>query len=138
MVFLDFNGRKKPEFNTLTNSLSGNITSKVEKINMKILKPAVPLIANQKATYNAMIFENGQWLGTDQFPSQVMFEWTLIKTDEFGFPLALKVLGTGNAITFKVPENYQDYRLLLNAISENGNQVQTTMTTLNIPLVLPE
>jgi len=60
------------------------------------------------------------------------FEWSLIKNDSYGNPLAIKTLGSGTSIKLKVPEHHHKYQLHLSITKDQ--HVMTTTTSLNTPL----
>ncbi|WP_299156580.1 glycosyltransferase [uncultured Christiangramia sp.] len=129
---LDFKGRKKSDFNTVHGIWNQNSPAQTD-LSIRILKPAVPIIANETVTFNAMLFSDSYWVSVTEANKTYNFEWTLLKFDSYSNPLALRVLGSGPKISFSIPEEYQEYKLLLTVVS--GNEVITsTITKLNTPL----
>lgn len=108
---LDFNGQKKLDYIKIEDDW-GNQSNNTVFEELKILKPAVPLVANLEVTYYALFNHNGRWKYFEDEESALL-EWALVKTDDQGRYLALKKLGVGTEISFKVPENYQNYELIL-------------------------
>ncbi len=135
---LDFEGRKKENFKNLSNYWNNELTNIENEIKIKILKPAVPLIPSEKVTYQAMLFAKDQWFYGSKIEMDYLYEWTLIKTDTFNNPLALKKLGTSPELSLKVPNNYEFYRLLLTVKSPSEDYVMRTITKLNTPLIYAE
>ena len=79
-----------------------------------------------------MVYHNDQWLHAEQMKEEIYeFEWSLIKTDEFGNPIALKIIGKGPELKLEIPENYENYRLLLTAIPEGSEFATQHFTQLN-------
>lgn len=62
-----------------------------------------------------------------------IFEWALIKSDEFGNPIAIKKLGTGFYKDVIIPQNYEDYRLMLTAINKKTRLSQNDISVLSTP-----
>lgn len=134
---LDFEGRKKNSFRRISEQWGKNFSTEHDA-NIRILKPAVPLLANENMTYKAMIFRDNKWIRPEETDRYMLYEWTLIKTDTFGNPLAVKQLGTGHKISFKIPENYEHYKLLLTVESTSEDYVMRTISNLNTPLKTSE
>ena len=132
---LDFEGRKKQKFRTVSKQWSDNTPEK-PRIKIGILKPAVPLLGNgpDKATYHALLYNNNTWYDAERVDIDYTYEWTLIKTDTFSNPIALKKLGKGPDVTVKIPQNYKNYRLLLTVVQPNDDYVLKRTTTLHTPL----
>ncbi|MCH4824001.1 glycosyltransferase [Gramella lutea] len=136
---LDFEGRKKSNLRTISENWGKNNLTESE-LKLGILKPAVPLLAigNEKATYHAVLYFNNSWHHENNLDKDLRYEWTLIKTDTFSNPLALKKLGNGPKITLNVPQDYENYRLLLTVTSPAEEYVLRKLISLNIPLKTKE
>ncbi|MUP46687.1 glycosyltransferase [Gramella sp. BOM4] len=130
---LDFEGRRKTDFFKASSFWKNNETRSLSSP-IRILRPAIPLIAGEKPDYHAYIFEKDKWHTGNKIPDSYKFEWSLIKTDIFGNPLALKVLGHGTSIKVKIPEDYFRYQLLLTVIPPGKDHVYRTFSSLHIPL----
>ena len=130
---VDFEGRNKRVLRDLNNYWNNENTEKLEA-KVRILKPAIPIIPTEKATYLAMLYAKGNWIYGNKIKEDYLFEWTLIKTDTFANPLALKKVGTGPELSIKIPSNYDFYRLLLTVKSPSEDYVLRTVTRLNTPL----
>ncbi|GAA4317284.1 hypothetical protein GCM10023115_42690 [Pontixanthobacter gangjinensis] len=126
---LDFEGRKKQVFKKFDDEDIKNENA------FRILKPAIPLLEGNKETFHALIYYNNNWsFSKDVDYDGIQFEWSLIKTDEYGNDLALKKLGKGPFIRITIPGDYQNYKLLLSVIREDSNYVEQSFTSLHTPL----
>lgn len=108
---------------------------KLEDIRPKVLRPAIPLFPGSSAQYSAYLFRNGEWISGKKAIDLYTFEWALIKSDEYGNPLAIKKLGTGNVIDLIIPENYENYRLMLTAINQKSGISESDTSVLYTPAV---
>jgi len=106
---------------------------KPAKIYPKILRPAEALVPGNTARYNAYIFQNDEWVTGQSANEDYIFEWTLIKTDEYGNPLAIKKLGTGIFIDVNIPENYENYSLMLTSVNRRNGLSQSDTSVLYTP-----
>ncbi|WP_396632342.1 glycosyltransferase [Maribacter sp. R86514] len=127
---LDFNGQKKLDYVKIENAWSEK-QHNLSLEDFKILKPAVPLVTDLEVTYHALYNEKGLW---KYFEDGSTLEWAIVKVDENGNNLALKKLGDGVKVSFKVPENYQNYQLVL--IWTNDGYSKTIIEDLNTHIIL--
>ncbi|MDF4221119.1 glycosyltransferase [Maribacter sp. M208] len=127
---LDFNGQKKLDYVKIENAWKERQYKLVFE-DFKILKPAVPLVTDLEVTYYALFWSNGEWKYFNEQEDSIL-EWALVKTDNNGNYLALKKLGGGAKISFLVPENYQNYQLVLTW--SKGGISKTTKEDLNLHL----
>ncbi len=127
---LDFNGQKKLDYVKIENAWKER-QYKLFFEDFKILKPAVPLVTDLEVTYYALFWSNGEWKYFNEQEDSIL-EWALVKTDNNGNYLALKKLGGGAKISFLVPENYQNYQLVLTW--SKGGISKTTKEDLNLHL----
>ncbi|AOW21716.1 glycosyltransferase family 2 protein [Urechidicola croceus] len=123
-----FNADNYAHFNNYYNQEKLNIEFPL----IKIVKPAVPLYEGRMVLYKAVYFEDNQWKYPELDPTELSFEWNLIKLDDYGYPLALKPLGKMPITRFHIPKNYENHRL--NLVIKKGDFVQSKMYKLNIPL----
>lgn len=130
----DFKGRPKLDLKRIAERWSKEEVDVADPPVVEIMKPAVPLLAGETQTYQALLYRNGEWENKFSEESKFKFEWKLVKNDIFGNPLALKELGEGPAIKLTIPENYKEYELLLTAINAKENYVITTRSQLHTPL----
>lgn len=131
---MDYKSRPKMMLAQIEKLLEGDKADTVLKNPeaIRILKPAVPLLAGEILTYHAMIYRDGEWLSPADYPESLFFEWSLVKNDKYGNHLALKEIGEGPEIEVKIPENYRQYELLLtvqNAQNKHVNQVKSQLHT---------
>lgn len=129
---LDFSGRKKSNYYEAKNLFL--ISQERQFPVVKVIKPAIPLLPNHSATYHASLFGNNTWLHKKQIPEDFNFEWKLIKNDVFGNPLAARDLGKGTSIRVIIPEDYENYELLLSAMKTGSNEVLQTRVKLHTPI----
>ena len=136
---LDYEGRKKEDFRKISEKWSGKSREK-QRVKTGILKPALPLLAsdNNEVTYHALLYNNNTWYHAEEVNLDFKYEWTLIKTDAFSNPIALKKLGKGPEVTLKIPKNYKNYRLLLTVIPPNKEYVLRKISKLHTPLKTEE
>lgn len=131
----DIKRRYKTDYFNLLYKLNG-YHIKVESPKVRILKPAIPVYENMMLEYSTVCYdEKLGWKPGDQL-KDLNFEWSLVKCDINGNYLAIKDIGKGARIYFKIPENHEFYRLLLTTIK--GKAITNTLTTLNTPLVQKE
>ena len=131
---LDRKGRTKNAYHTLSKLWSSKPEVKAPQI--RILSPAELIRPNRQVTFYALTKHKENWqypTNTDLFKN---YEWTLVKQDLYGNNIALKSLGKGNSITFKVPKDYHEglkYEILL-SYTFNEECVTTYRTPLNTPI----
>ncbi|WP_224489105.1 glycosyltransferase family 2 protein [Robertkochia flava] len=128
---LDHQGRKKQNYAAYL-----SFTQKKPHIDLdakvNILRPSTPLKENRKYDYYALIKpdKNTDWRYATNRETEDL-EWTLVKCDPFGTPLAFKNLGKGLMKTVEIPEQYENYFLVLKYIPEDI--VYSTKMSLNLP-----
>lgn len=135
---LDFNGRKKRIFESVANVWSRTETD-IDSTRLRILRPAVPLYPEGSATYTVAAFDGRSWKTVqDDLSSKYAFDWSLIKKDSYGVPLAIKKLGEGLEITIEIPHEYKRYELLLTAKPKDRDYVFSTRSPLHTPAEQPD
>lgn len=132
---VDFRGRKKERLVEVANHWKKPRIPKID-FQSRILKPAEPLYPGQIYTYHAAVFNGKDWSLNSSIKEDYEFEWNLIKTDVFGNPLAVKKLGTKPEIDVIIPENYENYEIMLITRKENGEYVKTSRTSLHTPEII--
>lgn len=122
---LDFDGRKKLGYQKLVGKENIDFSTP----HIQILTPVIlGLPLNKDLTYRALIDQNGKWKIADNEP--LIFEWTLVKTDQFGKSIEMEKIGTGPSLKINLPEKSYLYRLRLNAHNQSySSSVETTLTT---------
>jgi hypothetical protein len=101
---------------------------------VKILRPAALTQKDSRLTYHAIVEQQEKWqLATATRWKDLSFEWYLIRTDQWGNPVMMEHAGNGPALQLTIPENPAHCRLYLVAVK--GNDVVTTQSLLNIPLL---
>lgn len=118
---IDFKGRKKRAYRKLEHTWAAE-PPLPEQIDLRILKPAVPLLPGTTVSYQAVVYQKGQWIPAS-VSENLELEWSLVKTDQFGNPLAFKILSKGAHLQLEVPPGYKDYKLLLTAENLNLDYV---------------
>ncbi len=127
----DRKGRYKNSFYSLLNFLQDVKTDSFTP-EVKILKPSMLINENMQLDYHAMIYHDGEgWIFGNQAEG-LNFEWSLVKCDIYGNPLALKDIGNGPELTLKIPRNHEYFRLLLTV--SNGETISTYQTHLHTSL----
>ncbi|MDX1752433.1 MAG: glycosyltransferase [Salinimicrobium sediminis] len=131
---LDFSGRKKRTYYTAQDHFRFQKDRMFSII--KIVKPAIPLLPHQTVTYHAALYEDNNWLQGSQISEDFIFEWKLIKNDIFGNPLAARDLGEGKSKNVKIPEDYENYEILLSATSKDSDGVLQSREILHTPVLI--
>lgn len=128
----DHYGKHKPQFYQLAKRWKGeNTVSSIPKI--RILKPAVTVIPDEKLIYHALINKNGKWIIANKtHEREYTFTWQLVKLDEYGTGVFMKEIANGVALNLAIPKDPKTYHLYL-AVSK-ADEVVTTKTTLHTPL----
>jgi len=107
----------------------------IEDLNFKILRPSTPLYSGSLHDYHVMVLEGKNWITGDSLKNY-SFEWKLIKKDNLGYPIGKKTIGKGAILKLEVPENYEQFSLILTVINEKYGYVSTLYSPLNTPLPL--
>lgn len=101
---------------------------------VKILRPAALTAADSRLTYHAVIDVRQQWKLAKTLPfSDILFEWYLVRTDEWGNPVTMERAGNGPELEITIPPGASRYRLYL--VATRGKEVSTAYSRLNIPLL---
>ena len=129
---LNFNGDKRDVYREIKNAWG---REKVEGLEyeIEILKPAVPLYPGSSYTFEAMVLHENQWKHAEEADLGLDFEWYLIRQDEYDNPLAIKETGQGPEAEVEIPEEFQQFKLLLVAKDEKG-YVKSFQSFLHTPL----
>jgi beta-mannanase len=127
----DIWGRNKPEFYQVVNHWRGNVAYN-HLPQIKILRPAVTTIPGQTLPYFALINQKNNWHLAQYMQTDLNFEWYQVRTDGWGNPIAINLVGKGAALNYTVPGYPGYYRLYL--IGTKGNDITTAFSILNIPL----
>ena len=125
---IDYKGRKKTSYGNFMKRNSGNVAlEQVEKV--RILVPSMLLYPGNSVVYHALMLQENKWVYPDPSKFNEAFEWILIKKDVYGNELAIKELGKGISKSIIVPENYENYELML--IYNKNITVNSVRTQLN-------
>lgn len=130
---VDESGNKKQTLGEVKSILNNTPFDK-ENLQLRILKPADPLYAGVSSNFKIVYFKDNLWKSATEDPVKFSYEWKLLKTDEFGFPLATLPLGSGPEIYISIPENYERYQLILTAKNLETGYVTQTWSKLNTKL----
>jgi cellulose synthase/poly-beta-1,6-N-acetylglucosamine synthase-like glycosyltransferase len=98
---------------------------------LKILRPAKLAKPGASLTYRALARNNGHWASV-QPAANIRYEWRLVRTDRWGYPLMMEEVGEGPALTLSIPENPGVYRLYLVAVA--GERSATALSELHLPI----
>jgi beta-mannanase len=127
---IDWKGRKKIDYFKLMNFMRRS-DIRIDSAQIGILKPAILLYEKLKPDYYAMCYSDSLGWRFGHDVTDVEFEWSLVKCDEYGNFLAIKDIGKGPDISVKIPPDLLRYRLLLTATK--GKFMSKRLTTLNTP-----
>ena len=131
---IDIYGNPRMHYSMVTNIFNGE-GLKGEEIIPKILRPSEGLFPGNSSRYNAYILFNDRWIPGIKVEKEFNFEWSLIKSDEYGNHIAIKKLGTGPYKDVVIPENYKNYRLMLTVIRKNTGLSESDISILYTPAV---
>ncbi|MBL7472771.1 glycosyltransferase [Robertkochia sediminum] len=128
---LDHKGRTKRSYALARDLITDNFTE-IPADKVRILRPAVPLRKGRAHEYHALIASDNTSSWDYATPDKRdQLEWTLVKCDRFGTPLAFKDLGTGLKKQIEIPENFENYFLVLKYIE--NDVVHASRSSLNLP-----
>ncbi len=127
-------GLLKPETIVLQNHWGDKTSVATNKLLQPyILKPAKPTYAGDKLIYRAMFLKNDRWVYGNELSDSINYQWSMIKMAGPQAPIASKIIGVDSDIIVDIPENNENYHLLLE-VEQNGI-VTSTMSTLNTQLI---
>jgi cellulose synthase (UDP-forming) len=130
---LDLEGRKKQWYRDVLSIWANKPTNSSPIPKIKILKPAQLTQPNRKLTYHALYKkENSNWQLFNDDEKNILFEWYLVKLDQYGNTMFIKKVGKGPYIELSIPKEPEYYKLYIEAVL--GEDVKMTNTTLNTPL----
>jgi cellulose synthase (UDP-forming) len=127
----DRKGRYKNSYYILLNFLQ-NVNLNNFTPEVKILKPSMLIYENMQLDYHAMIYHDVEGWKYGNQAEGLNYEWSLIKCDVYGNPLAIKDIGNGPVLTLDIPRNHEYFRLLLTI--SNGETISTYQTHLHTSL----
>ena len=128
---LDHHGNYKKDYRIAAGHWKKKKNS-TELPEIRILKPTKITNPGASLTYYAVLDEKKGWKYPNPKTTPLQFSWSLVKSDAFGNPLAVKSLGTGVSIRFTIPKNDKNHQLQLSV--SKGSHVITTRTSLHTPL----
>lgn len=131
---INFSGKRKQSFYAAAEAFEKGEFQ--ENFSVKIIKPAVPLVPRQKYMFAAAVHEK-HWINGSEISKAYSCEWWLVKNDIFGNSLAAKKLGEGPSISVSIPENYEEYELLLSVSLKGKEGVVQFKDVLYTPLYHP-
>jgi cellulose synthase (UDP-forming) len=128
---IDRKGRYKNSYFSLLNFLKNeNIKNNTPKV--KILKPSMLIYEGMRLDYHAMIYDEDEGWKFGNQAENLYYEWSLVKCDIYGNPLAIKDIGYGSPLTLEIPHSHEYFRLLLTV--SNGETISTHLTDLHTSL----
>lgn len=127
---LDMLGRKRLGYHELSRAWQAKPIPELEG-GIAILRPATALNPGNSVTFRAKRFSDGHWKDPSRETGD-QYHWFLEKTDYYGNPIALKIIGSGASVRLTIPENYEFFRLRLTYAA--GDRVISDRQPLNLPL----
>jgi cellulose synthase (UDP-forming) len=127
----DRKGRFKTSYFSLLNFLQDSNMNDISP-QVKILKPSMLINENMQLDYYAMIYDDAKGWKFGSQEADLDFEWSLVKCDIYGNPLAIKDIGNGPRLKLEIPRHHEYFRLLLTV--SNGETISTHLTKLNTAL----
>lgn len=128
----DIWGNNKPYFYQVSTAWNGKVSAGEKLPSVKILRPALTTFSGTILPYRALVYLNNEWTLATAVSKDLKFKWYLVKTDDWGNPLALEAFADGPDAVLTIPGNTDHYRLYLNATK--GKQSTSDYSTLNTPL----
>ncbi|MGN7722957.1 glycosyltransferase [Chitinophaga sp. 22620] len=125
----DHLGRYKPDWYQLAGVWGQAVPPALPRV--KILRPSRTTLPGSRLTYHALVKEGSGWAFANNMHTGLRYEWYLVKTDRYGYPIFIEKAGEGPSITLDVPGNALQYRLYLEAVKDSS--VSTSMNTLHTP-----
>lgn len=129
---VDYNGRKTQSLGEITAVLKGE--EMPSPLAVRILKPSSLLHPGTTINYMAVLKNGAEWVQPSQTRENLDFDWVLVKNDQYGNPLAIKNLGSGDNIDVIIPDNYENYEIMVSAKRTGGKYVSSHKTHLHTPL----
>ncbi|MGJ5642117.1 glycosyltransferase family 2 protein [Formosa sp. S-31] len=131
---IDRKNRYKKGFFQLQNLITPKSKSSISSgssIHCNILKPTKVTHSNRVLTYHAFIQDESQLWVPGYKNKQFSYEWELVKCDAYGNYLAIQPVGNLPYLKINIPENNEDYRLVLTV--SDGEQSSIKVSNLNTP-----
>ena len=127
----DRKGRYKTSYFSLLNILqNANIHNFTPQV--KILKPSMLIYEGMRLDYHAMIYDDSEGWKFGNQAENLNYEWSLVKCDIYGNPLAIKDIGSGSRLTLEIPHSHEYFKLLLTV--SNGETISTHLSDLHTSL----
>ncbi len=123
-------GRNKPYLYAISQAFRGNIPANYLPA-VKILRPAITTARGADIPYQALVFSQNKWHLAAYLPTGLTFEWYLLKSNEWGNPTQVEMVGRGPTLRLKVPGIASNYHLHLIAVQ--GHNINESYSTLDIP-----
>jgi hypothetical protein len=123
-------GRNKPFLYDISKAFHGSIPAN-HLPTVKILRPAITAAPGADIPYQALVFSQNKWHLAAYLPTGLTFEWYLVKSNEWGSPVHIEMVGRGATLRLKVPDHASNYHLHLIAVQ--GHNINEAYSTLDIP-----
>lgn len=123
-------GRNKPCLYAISKAFHGNIPANHLPA-VKILRPAITAVPGADIPYQALVYSQSKWHLAAYLPTGLMFEWYLVKSNEWGNPVHVEMVGRGPTLKLKVPGDVGNYHLHL--IAAKGHNINEAYSALDIP-----
>lgn len=130
---LDLDGRQKELYPIVANTWAGTHLNTEKIPAIKILKPLQTTNVNASLLYSVLLSQDStQWKFYSDKYSDIRFEWSLVRVDQYGTTMFIKQVAYGPHVSLPIPDEPQYYMLYVEAIK--GNEVRVATSTLNTPL----
>lgn len=104
----------------------------VDNIKVSIMKPALLTFPEAYLSYSAFLIDNNKLL-MNSSTENYKYEWYLIQKNRSGFYHRMQLVGEGQSIKIKVPDQPMNYDLYI-IVESNQGVIYEKTTSLNIPL----
>jgi cellulose synthase (UDP-forming) len=130
---LDLEGRKKQWYRVVLNTWGNRPTAPSPIPDIKILRSAMVTRENNRLVYSVIYKKDDfHWQVYNDEVQGVLFEWYLVRTDQYGNTIFIKQAGNSPSLELSIPREPQYYKLYVEAIM--GDDIKMVNTTLNTPL----
>jgi cellulose synthase (UDP-forming) len=123
-------GRNKPYLYAISQAFHGKIPVNHLPA-VKILRPAVSSVPGAKIPYQALVFSQNRWHLAAYLPTNLTFEWYMVRSNDWGSPVQVEMVGRGPTLNLKIPNANSNYHLYL--IAARGHNITEAYSTLDIP-----
>jgi len=128
----DIWGRNKPGYYEVTRHWTAD-TSRHTLLSVKILRPSATATPGVVLPYHALVYEYNKWHLAKYLPTDLHFEWYQVRTDDWGRPQDIQLLGRDALLNYTIPDHPQHYRLYL--VASKGNDITSAYSPLYLPII---